>query len=54
MRLPRQSRRRYSDPVPVEDQRVEHSLFAVITADLDGTTVVQTKGDANNGIVPWP
>jgi signal peptidase len=39
--------------IPVEDQRVEtHRVTEVIT-NQDGTTAVQTKGDANNGVDPW-
>lgn len=39
--------------IPVEDQRVETHRVTAITAKPDGTFVVQTKGDANNGNDPW-
>lgn len=39
--------------IPVEDQRVETHRVTEITAKPDGTYVVQTKGDANNGADPW-
>lgn len=39
--------------IPVEDQRVETHRVTEITAQPDGTYVVQTKGDANNGADPW-
>lgn len=39
--------------IPVEDQRVETHRVTGITAKPDGTYVVQTKGDANNGVDPW-
>lgn len=39
--------------IPVEDQRVETHRVTQITAKPDGTYVVQTKGDANNGVDPW-
>jgi signal peptidase len=39
--------------IPVEDQRVETHRVTEITAKPDGTFVVQTKGDANNGADPW-
>lgn len=39
--------------IPVEDQRVETHRVTEVTAKPDGTYVVQTKGDANNGVDPW-
>jgi len=39
--------------IPVEDQRVETHRVTAVTAQPDGTFVVQTKGDANNGLDPW-
>ena len=39
--------------IPVEDRRVETHRVTAITAKPDGTFVVQTKGDANNGADPW-
>lgn len=39
--------------IPVEDQRVETHRVTQIAARPDGTVVVQTKGDANNGADPW-
>jgi signal peptidase len=39
--------------IPVEDQRVETHRVTEITAKPDGTFVVQTKSDANNGVDPW-
>lgn len=39
--------------IPVEDQRVETHRVTAITPKPDGTFVVQTKGDANNGLDPW-
>ncbi|MEV4988427.1 signal peptidase I [Pseudarthrobacter sp. LMD1-1-1.1] len=39
--------------IPVEDQRVETHRVTAITPKPDGTFVVQTKGDANNGADPW-
>ena len=39
--------------IPVEDQRVETHRVTNITTTPDGAFVVQTKGDANNGVDPW-
>ena len=39
--------------IPVEDQRVETHRVTGILANSDGTTAVQTKGDANKGVDPW-
>lgn len=39
--------------IPVEDQRVETHRVTELTANADGSVVVQTKGDANNGVDPW-
>jgi len=39
--------------IPVEDQRVETHRVTEITSQPDGRYVVQTKGDANNGLDPW-
>jgi signal peptidase len=39
--------------IPVEDQRVETHRVTQISAGPDGAYVVQTKGDANNGVDPW-
>ena len=39
--------------IPVEDQRVETHRVTQLTTNADGSIVVQTKGDANNGIDPW-
>ncbi|MCU1574980.1 MAG: hypothetical protein JWO93_3062, partial [Micrococcaceae bacterium] len=39
--------------IPVEDQRVETHRIVGLTTNADGSTAVQTKGDANNGVDPW-
>jgi len=39
--------------IPVEDLRVETHRVTGILANTDGTTAVQTKGDANKGVDPW-
>ncbi|MDQ5862407.1 MAG: signal peptidase I [Actinomycetota bacterium] len=39
--------------IPVEDQRIETHRVTALTVNPDGTTAVQTKGDANNGVDPW-
>lgn len=39
--------------IPVEDQRVETHRVTQLTTTPDGSIVVQTKGDANNGVDPW-
>lgn len=39
--------------IPVEDQRVETHRVTQVSTSPDGSIVVQTKGDANNGIDPW-
>jgi signal peptidase len=39
--------------IPVEDQRIETHRVTEIIHNQDGTTAVQTKGDANNGVDPW-
>ncbi|MGM9473505.1 signal peptidase I [Pseudarthrobacter sp. YS3] len=39
--------------IPVEDRRIETHRIIEITVDPDGTTTIQTKGDANNGVDPW-
>ncbi|MGO4235794.1 signal peptidase I [Pseudarthrobacter sp. YAF2] len=39
--------------IPVEDHRIETHRVTEITTNPDGTTAVQTKGDANNGLDPW-
>jgi signal peptidase I len=39
--------------IPVEDQRVETHRIVDISTTADGSTTVQTKGDANNGVDPW-
>lgn len=39
--------------IPVEDQRVETHRVTELTGNADGSIVVQTKGDANNGVDPW-
>jgi signal peptidase len=39
--------------IPVEDQRVETHRVTELSTNADGTIVVQTKGDANNGVDPW-
>jgi signal peptidase len=39
--------------IPVDDQRVETHRIVDLTTTADGSTAVQTKGDANNGIDPW-
>lgn len=39
--------------IPVEDQRVETHRVTQLAITPDGSLVVQTKGDANNGIDPW-
>ena len=39
--------------IPVEDHRVETHRVTGVTRDGAGTTTVQTKGDANNGVDPW-
>ncbi|MGF9662351.1 signal peptidase I [Arthrobacter crystallopoietes] len=38
--------------IPVQDHRVETHRIVDITRE-DGGTVIQTKGDANEGIDPW-
>ncbi|MET3721041.1 MULTISPECIES: signal peptidase I [unclassified Arthrobacter] len=39
--------------IPVEDRRIETHRVTSATVNPDGTTAVQTKGDANNGLDPW-
>lgn len=39
--------------IPVEDNRVETHRITKITTNADGTTAINTKGDANNGADPW-
>lgn len=39
--------------IPIEDQRVETHRVTQVSAKPDGSIVVQTKGDANNGLDPW-
>lgn len=39
--------------IPVEDHRVESHRVIWIGHDTDGTLLVRTKGDANNGPDPW-
>lgn len=39
--------------IPVEDLRIETHRVTEVTVNTDGTTAVQTKGDANNGVDPW-
>jgi signal peptidase len=39
--------------IPVEDQRVETHRVTELSTNSDGSVVVQTKGDANNGVDPW-
>ncbi|WP_245828052.1 signal peptidase I [Sinomonas mesophila] len=39
--------------IPVGDQRVETHRVIEVTRPGDGTTLVRTRGDANNGLDPW-
>jgi len=39
--------------IPVQDHRVETHRIATLTRNAGGTTVITTKGDANNGPDPW-
>jgi signal peptidase I len=39
--------------IPVEDNRVETHRITKITTNANGTTAINTKGDANNGADPW-
>ncbi|WP_427172281.1 signal peptidase I [Arthrobacter sp. 92] len=39
--------------IPVDDHRVETHRVVKIMRNADGTTTVQTKGDANNTEDPW-
>lgn len=39
--------------IPVEDQRVETHRVTQVSTNTDGSIVVTTKGDANDGVDPW-
>jgi signal peptidase I len=39
--------------IPVEDRRVETHRIVGLTRNVDGSTTVRTKGDANNDADPW-
>lgn len=39
--------------IPVEDQRVETHRVTDLSTNTDGSIIVQTKGDANDGVDPW-
>ncbi|MDQ4501256.1 signal peptidase I [Sinomonas sp. ASV322] len=39
--------------IPVQDQRVETHRIATVTREAAGSTIITTKGDANNGPDPW-
>ena len=39
--------------IPVQDHRVVTHRVIAVTAGANGSTTIQTKGDANNGKDPW-